>query len=48
MVVWGSGKRLTLSRILGAEHYELDWPATVIHELADREILSDDAAAAHT
>jgi glucosamine-6-phosphate deaminase len=45
MVVWGSGKRLTLSRILGAEHYELDWPATVIHELTDREIISDEAAA---
>jgi glucosamine-6-phosphate deaminase len=45
MVVWGSGKRLTLSRMLGADRYEADWPATVIHELADREIISDAAAA---
>lgn len=45
MVVWGAGKRLTLKRMLGAERYEMDWPATVIHELAGREILSDDAAA---
>ena len=46
MVVWGAGKRLTLQRILGAEHYEMEWPATVIHELAGREILSDTAAMA--
>ena len=45
MIAWGSGKRLTLSRILRAERYELDWPATVIHECAIRGIWSDDAAA---
>ena len=28
-----------------AEHYESDWPATVIHECAVREVLCDTAAA---
>ena len=46
MVVWGAGKRLTLARMLRAEGYEPEWPATVIHECAGREILSDAAAAA--
>jgi glucosamine-6-phosphate deaminase len=44
MVVWGAGKRLTLSRMLGASRYEPDWPATVIHECPIREILSDGEA----
>ena len=35
MVVWGGGKRLTLSRMASASHYEPDWPATVIHECAE-------------
>jgi glucosamine-6-phosphate deaminase len=41
MVVWGAGKRQTLTRMAGAERYEPEWPATVIHECAVREILSD-------
>lgn len=45
MVVWGGGKRLTLSRILSAHSYDPDWPATVIHECALREIWSDTEAA---
>lgn len=45
MIVWGAGKRLTLTRIVTAEHYEPDWPATVIHECAVREILTDTDAA---
>jgi glucosamine-6-phosphate deaminase len=44
MVVWGAAKRLTLDRIQGAERYEPDWPATVIHEVKTREILCDVAA----
>ena len=48
MVVWGKGKRLTLSRIRSAEHYESDWPATVIHECAAREVVCDSAAASNT
>lgn len=46
MVVWGAGKRLTLARMLGAECYDPDWPATVIHECPTREILCDTDAAA--
>ena len=45
MVVWGAGKRQTLTRILRAERYEPDWPATLIHECAVREIVSDASAA---
>lgn len=46
MILWGAGKRVTLSRITSAERYEADWPATVIHECVTRAILSDTAAAA--
>ncbi len=45
MVVWGAGKRETLSRMRAAERYDPSWPATVIHECAVREILSDADAA---
>ena len=46
MVVWGKGKRLTLTRMLRANRYDPAWPATVIHECAVSEILSDEEAAA--
>jgi glucosamine-6-phosphate deaminase len=46
MVVWGAGKRLTLARMRRAGRYDPAWPATVIHECAGGEILSDAAAAA--
>lgn len=46
MVVWGKGKQLTLTRMLRANRYDADWPATVIHECAVREILGDEEAAA--
>ena len=45
MIVWGAGKRLTLSRMLRASRYEPDWPATLIHECAGGEIVSDAEAA---
>lgn len=45
MIVSGGGKRLTLTRMLSAERYDPDWPATVIHECAVREIWSDTEAA---
>lgn len=45
MIVWGGGKRLTRSRMLSADGYEPDWPATVIHECAVGEIWSDTEAA---
>ena len=45
MVVWGAGKRQTLARMLRASRYEPDWPATIIHECANREIVCDEEAA---
>lgn len=45
MIVSGGGKRLTLTRMLNAERYDPQWPATVIHECAIREIWSDAEAA---
>ena len=45
MVVWGAGKRLTLTRMRQADRYDREWPATVIHECAVREIVSDSDAA---
>jgi len=46
MVVWGESKALTLRQILAAEQYDPSWPATVIHECAGGEIVSDTAASA--
>ncbi|HEY3745588.1 MAG TPA: 6-phosphogluconolactonase [Gemmatimonadaceae bacterium] len=47
MLVSGAGKRLTLERMTKAGQYDPNWPATVIHECAAREILADaDAASA--
>lgn len=45
MIVWGAGKRLTLSRMLSSARYEAAWPATVIHEFGAGEILADSEAA---
>jgi glucosamine-6-phosphate deaminase len=45
MLVTGTGKRLTLERMMKADQYDPDWPATVIHECAAREILADAEAA---
>ena len=41
MIVWGTSKRLTLTRIQAAERFDRKWPATVIHECAVREIVAD-------
>jgi glucosamine-6-phosphate deaminase len=46
MVVLGAGKRRTLARMRRARGYEPDWPATLIHECADAEIVADAEAAA--
>jgi glucosamine-6-phosphate deaminase len=43
--VTGTGKRLTLERMMKADQYDPNWPATVIHECAVREILADAEAA---
>lgn len=48
MIVFGASKRQTLSRMLRAERYEPEWPATVIHECAQRAIVSDAEARAPT
>ena len=45
MIVWGAGKRRTLARMLATDRYEADWPATLIHECASREIVCDAACA---
>ena len=45
MVVWGASKRVTLQRIRAATSYDPTWPATVIHEVAIREIVADVEAA---
>jgi glucosamine-6-phosphate deaminase len=45
MVAWGTDKRLTIERIVAASRYDPSWPATVIHECANAEIICDAAAA---
>lgn len=45
MVVWGESKRLTLTRIMAATAYDPAWPATVIHECSNAEVICDRAAA---
>jgi glucosamine-6-phosphate deaminase len=45
MIVWGAGKRRSLARMMGAERYDPEWPATVIHECLAGEILADADAA---
>lgn len=45
MVVWGTGKRETFRRIVAAKGYDPSWPATLIHECANGELLADSAAA---
>ena len=45
MVAWGASKGQTVARMRGADRYEADWPATLIHECADGEIFADEAAA---
>ena len=46
MVLTGASKRESLSRILKADHYDPQWPATIVHEFAAGEILADREAAA--
>ncbi len=46
MVVLGAGKRETLRRMLAAGRYDPAWPATLVHECADAEIVADAEAAA--
>ena len=46
MVLTGSSKRESLDRVLKAERYDPQWPATVIHEISSGEILADREASA--
>src|SRR5256885_17132699 len=46
MVLTGAAKRESLSRVLKAESYDPQWPATLIHEFAAGEILADREATA--
>ena len=45
MIAWGPGKAGTVDRMRHANHYEPDWPATLVHDCAGGEILCDAAAA---
>jgi glucosamine-6-phosphate deaminase len=45
MIVWGAGKRRSLARMMRAERYDPDWPATVVHECQGGQILADADAA---
>jgi glucosamine-6-phosphate deaminase len=47
LVLIGRSKRESLSRVMKAEHYDPDWPATVIHEFTNGEIIVDREAAAN-
>lgn len=44
MVAWGDDKRTTVARMRDADGYQPDWPATLIHECANAEIIVDIAA----
>jgi len=48
MMALGAGKRRTVERMRAASGYEPDWPATLIHECANAEIVVDEAAAGTT
>ena len=45
MIAWGEGKRLTVERMNGADRYDPEWPATLVHECAKAEVVCDEAAA---
>jgi glucosamine-6-phosphate deaminase len=45
MVAWGHAKQQTVARMRAATMYEPDWPATLIHECANAEIVVDADAA---
>ncbi|MCZ4094638.1 6-phosphogluconolactonase [Sinorhizobium psoraleae] len=45
LLLSGSGKKEALKRIAAAGGFTADWPATIVFECSDREILADRAAA---
>ena len=48
MVVHGAGKAETARRLIAAERYEPDWPATILSECAGPRLFLDEAAATAT
>jgi glucosamine-6-phosphate deaminase len=47
-VVHGAGKAEAARRLIAAEHYEPDWPATILSECARPRLFIDKAAATGT
>jgi glucosamine-6-phosphate deaminase len=45
MLLWGKSKAESFRRVVAADRYNADWPATVIHECARARILTDADAA---
>jgi glucosamine-6-phosphate deaminase len=44
MILSGAAKGPALARIAAADRYDPDWPATIVHDCRDAEILADEAA----
>lgn len=45
MILWGDHKQEAFERITSADHYDPNWPATVVHMGPERSIVADRAAA---
>jgi glucosamine-6-phosphate deaminase len=45
MVAHGADKAQAARRLVAAEHYEPDWPATILSECAQPRLYLDEAAA---
>jgi len=45
MILTGANKRRAFSRIVAADGYEADWPATIVAECTPRTVFADRAAA---
>jgi glucosamine-6-phosphate deaminase len=45
LMLLGTGKAAAARRIAAAAHYDADWPASVVHECTDAQIVADTAAA---
>jgi glucosamine-6-phosphate deaminase len=45
LVLHGNGKRSATARLLGLEHFDASWPASVVHDHPDAQIWIDEEAA---
>ena len=45
LVVHGAAKREAAARVLGLDGFDPEWPASIVHECDDAQILLDSAAA---